>query len=62
MSRNCSHCGKQNLTEGFVIDDGSTYFCDEKCLFVNISFDDYMDMHNEGLSYWTQFDDEEETQ
>lgn len=60
MNRKCDFCGNENLIEGYVIDDGSTYFCSDICLHNRISEKDYLEMYDEGLAYWTQFDQEED--
>lgn len=57
--RTCSECGKE-MTEGFVIDGGTEYYCSEECLHKNYTHEEYMEMYEdgEGETYWTQWDDE----
>jgi len=57
--RKCSACGKE-MVNGFVIDDGTTYYCSKKCLNKFIDDNEYDEMYNEGLAYYTEFDDEVE--
>lgn len=52
--RICSECGKE-MTEGFVIDGGTEYYCSEECLHKNYTHEEYMEMYEdgEGETYWT---------
>lgn len=58
--RICDHCGKEIEYDGFVIDDGTTYYCSEECLHQVISEEEYLEMYNEGLAYYTTFEDDED--
>ena len=60
MKRICNCCDKEIKYEGYVIDDGSTYYCSKKCLHKHISKEDYLEMYEEGLAYYTSFDEDEE--
>jgi len=52
--RKCSCCGKE-ITSAYVLDDGTYYFCSEKCLNSQITMEEYEEMYDEGLAYWTEF-------
>lgn len=60
IKRKCNCCGKEIKSEGFVIDDGTTYYCSEECLHEHISEEEYLEMYNEGLAYYTTFEDDED--
>jgi len=60
MKRICNQCSEIIKHDGFVIDDGTEYYCSETCLHERISKEDYEELYIEGLAYWTVFDDEEE--
>ena len=52
--RICSECGSA-MIEGYVIDDGSEYYCSDACLNKHYSMDEYMEMYNNDEAYWTQW-------
>lgn len=58
MTRVCENCGKEIKDSGFVLDPGTTFFCDENCLFEIVSPEDYEKMTSEGLAYFTKFEEE----
>ena len=60
MTRVCNSCGNDLNYEGYVIDDGTEYYCSEKCLFERIGEKEYLELYKEGLAYWTEFEEEEE--
>jgi hypothetical protein len=60
MTRVCNLCGNHLNYEGYVIDDGTEYYCSEKCLFERIGEEEYLELYEEGLAYWTEFEEEEE--
>ena len=57
--RKCDECGK-GFIEGYCIDGGSEYFCNEECLHYNYSETQWHLMYSDdGDSYWTEWDDED---
>ena len=62
MIRNCNLCDIELQGEGYVIDDGTEYYCSERCLFERIGEEEYLQLYEEGLAYWTQFEEEEENE
>ena len=52
--RFCSNCGTP-MDEGFCIENGYQYFCCEQCLTKHITWEDYLQLYDEGRgdSYWT---------
>lgn len=59
MKRFCNSCGNELNYQGYVIDDETKYYCSEKCLFERIGEDDYLELYDEGLAYWTEFEEED---
>ena len=55
--RECDECGKQ-MTEGYVIENGLSYFCTETCLHIHISEEEFLKLYadGEGDSYWTEWE------
>jgi hypothetical protein len=62
MIRKCNLCDNHLNGEGYVIDDGTEYYCSEKCLHERVGKEDYLELYNEGLAYWTTFEEEEENE
>jgi len=56
--RICGVC-KKEITEGFCIGDGDEYFCSEECLNKCYSDKEYNRMYDDGLAYWTTWEDED---
>jgi hypothetical protein len=56
--RKCNNCD-ESMKEGFVINGGCEYYCNEECLNKHYSKKTYTEMYNKGNSdtYWTTFDD-----
>lgn len=52
--RTCSECGAK-MYEGYTICDGLEYYCSDDCLHTNYSREEFMDMYDNGDSYWTQW-------
>ena len=52
--RYCSECGRE-MSCGYVINDGEQYFCSDQCLHMNISEEEYEDLVQEDLAYWTEW-------
>jgi hypothetical protein len=57
--RKCDECSKP-MEEGFVIHEGQYYFCDEECLLKNMTWEEYLELHEDGDgdSYWTIWEGE----
>lgn len=57
--RTCSECN-ENLLEGFVIQDGASYYCTRECLEKNMLWEDYLELYDDGetSTYWTEWYDE----
>ena len=53
--RKCKKCEK-DMFEGYVLDDGTDYFCSRSCLEEEITWEDYVEMNENGEAYWTVFD------
>ena len=53
--RKCTCCGEE-MTKGFVIDDGDAYFCSEACLHKKYTPLQYTELHLEDRAYWTEWD------
>ena len=60
MTRICNNCGEKLGFDGFVIDDGTEYYCSEKCLYERIGEEEYLELYEEGLAYWTEWNEDEE--
>ena len=60
--RICSHC-KEEMLEGFCIEDGDAYYCSEDCLLKNMSQEDYDELYDDGNgdTYWTTWEDVNES-
>lgn len=52
----CDECGHL-MDEGFVVDDGFEYYCEEDCLHKHYSEKEWEEMYDDGNgdSYWTQW-------
>ena len=57
--RICSEC-KKKMTVGYCIYDGLEYYCSGECLHKHYTKEEYLEMYDEGNSYWTEWEDEEE--
>jgi hypothetical protein len=55
-SRICSECGKP-MQAGYCIENGMAYYCSEQCLEANMSYEEYMELFDDGNgdSYWTEW-------
>ena len=56
MSRKCTVCNEV-MYEGFVLNDGTDYFCSEECLTKEITWEEYLEMVNVGEAYWTEWEE-----
>lgn len=55
--RSCSKCGK-HMISGYVIGNGSEYYCSDKCLHSEYSEKEYDEMYKNNEAYWTEWEDE----
>jgi hypothetical protein len=55
--RICSDC-KEIMTEGYCIENGLAYYCNDTCLHKHMSQEHYDELYaeGEGDSYWTSWD------
>lgn len=55
-ARKCDECNKY-MEEGYVIDDGSSYYCKDSCLYKECFKNDeeYETAYEDGWAYWTTF-------
>lgn len=55
--RQCSDCNKL-MVEGYVIENGESYYCSDKCLENNMSRAEFEELYDvgDGDSYYTQWD------
>lgn len=56
--RVCKKCG-QPMTEGFVFGDGEFYYCSEKCLYQDMTEQEYEEAYENDEAYWTTWDEDE---
>lgn len=54
--RVCNVCGK-SMREGYIIDEGTEYFCSDECLHKVYSESDFRDMFLDDIAYWTEWED-----
>ncbi len=52
--RICSKCGKV-MYDGYVIENGMEYYCDDICLYSELTKEEYFELYEGGSSYWTEF-------
>lgn len=57
MDRLCDSCQKE-MDQGYCINGGEQYFCNEKCLHSQIDKEEYERLHKDGDcdTYWTIWD------
>jgi hypothetical protein len=49
------------MTEGFVVESIThEYYCSKKCRSEKMSDDSYEELYDEGVAYWTEFEDDME--
>lgn len=55
--RYCSQCN-EIMTEGFVIENGDSYYCSEQCLHKNMTPKEYSNLYDNGNgdSFWTTWE------
>ncbi len=56
--RLCTQCNKP-MVEGFYFESNGNQYCDEKCLSKFISWEEYLDIYDDGNgdAYWTTWED-----
>lgn len=59
MERLCKKCGKELVASGFVFHEGEYYYCSEKCMFQDMTEQEYIDLYEAGAAYWTEFAEEQ---
>ena len=54
--RVCTECGKL-MEEGYCIENGIEYYCDDECLHKSIDEEEYEKLYDNGNgdTYWTQW-------
>lgn len=54
--RICSEC-KEKMVEGYVIENGFSYYCSDECLERNMTRAEFLALYadGEGDSYWTSW-------
>lgn len=58
MLRICNTCDTE-MTSGYVINDGEEYYCCDDCLHGAYSEQEYDELCQEDLAYWTEWSDEQ---
>ena len=53
--RLCEVCGKE-VKEGYCIGDGAAYYCSEECLHAEMTQDEYLELYEQDLAYWTEWE------
>ena len=56
MPRICNTCG-QEMSSGYVINDGEEYYCSDDCLYSVFSEEEYVELCEEDCAYWTEWDE-----
>lgn len=54
--RRCSNC-KQPMKQGYVIDNGVEYYCSDECLHQHYTTKEFLDLYDDGDSYYTEWED-----
>lgn len=52
--RICTHCGKV-MIDGYLIDDGSSYYCSDECLYSNMTKEEYLEMYENDDAFYTEW-------
>lgn len=54
--RQCSDC-KKIMIQGYCIEGGEAYYCDDDCLYRNLTEEEFDELYDygEGDSYWTEW-------
>lgn len=56
--RYCDIC-KKEMTEGYYNEDDFKYYCSDKCLLVDYTYEEYEELYNDGNGnfYWTTWEE-----
>ena len=52
--RICNECGSVVIS-GYCINDGEEYYCSDECLYAWYSEEEYDELCQEDLAYWTEW-------
>ena len=58
MVRICTNCTKE-MSQGYVVEDGLEYFCTDECLNSHYSKEEYDELCQQDLAYWTEWGEED---
>ena len=58
MRRRCTECHKI-ITQGYMIDDGSEYYCSNACLYQHYTPNEWQKMYESENGYWTEWEGED---
>ncbi len=53
--RYCSECGNE-MTQGYCINDGLEYYCNDDCLHKHYTQEEYDKMYDSDYAYWTEWE------
>ncbi len=58
MMRICTHCNNE-MSEGYLIDNGLEYYCSDACLYSCYTEEEYLELYDngDGDSYWTMWEE-----
>ena len=54
-ARKCTHCGKK-MREGYFVEDDE-YYCTDACLYQHYTAEEYDEMYQNDIAYWTEWED-----
>ena len=54
-ARKCTHCGKK-MREGYFVEDDE-YYCTDGCLYQHYTAEEYNEMYQNDIAYWTEWED-----
>lgn len=57
MAAKCEIC-KSEMNEGYFFETDGTMYCSDKCLNVHVSDEEYEKLFEDGIGYWTTFDED----
>ena len=56
MNRICNEC-KKEMSSGYCIADGEEYYCSDKCLYKNMTKQEYDKLYKDNYAYWTEWEE-----
>lgn len=56
--RKCNECKKEMLS-GYCIDNGLEYYCSDNCLYKNYTKEQYNDLYENDIAYWTEWEEDQ---